>query len=98
MTNAPEPPPSAPEPSPTPSPAPGAAEKAERARLIGLVVLAIVVLWFILANTRTARTTWWIATVTSPMWLTLAGTFAGGMATVFLLTRTRIRDVRRKKG
>jgi hypothetical protein len=69
----------APQPPPAPPPPPHtAAEKAQRSRMI-------------VANTRRASITFWVATVTSPMWLTLAGTFLAGMLTSLLLTRTRTR-------
>jgi uncharacterized integral membrane protein len=85
----------APQPPPTPQ-APGpAADKAQRSRMIGAIVIAVVAIWFILANTHKASITFWVVTVTSPMWLTLAGTFLGGMLTSLLLTRTRTK--RRQK-
>ena len=84
-TDAPQPPPAPPPPPHT------AAEKAQRSRMIGGIVIAVVAIWFIVANTRRASITFWVATVTSPMWLTLAGTFLAGMLTSLLLTRTRTR-------
>jgi uncharacterized integral membrane protein len=72
-----------------------AADKAQRSRMIGGIVIAVVAIWFILANTHKTSITFWVVTVTSPMWLTLAGTFLGGMLTSLLLTRTRAR--RREK-
>ena len=66
-----------------------AADKAQRSRMIGGIVIAVAAIWFILANTHKASITFWVVTVTSPMWLTLAGTFLGGMLTSLLLTRTR---------
>jgi uncharacterized integral membrane protein len=80
-TEAPKPPP--------PHPHRSAADKAERSRLIGGIVIAIIAIWFILANTSKASITFWVVTVTSPMWLTLAGTFLAGMLVSLLLTRTR---------
>lgn len=68
-----------------------AADKAQRSRMIGGIVIAVVAIWFIVANTRTASITFWVATVTSPMWLTLAGTFLAGMLTSLLLTRAHTR-------
>jgi uncharacterized integral membrane protein len=66
-----------------------AADKAQRSRMIGGIVIAVVAIWFILANTHKASITFWVVTVTSPMWLTLAGTFLAGMLTSLLLTRNR---------
>lgn len=84
--------------APKPPPAPRtAADKAQRSRMIGGIVIAVVAIWFILANTRKASITFWVVTVTSPMWLTLAGTFLAGMLTSLLLTRTRTRAKRREK-
>lgn len=68
-----------------------AADKAERSRLIGAIVIAVIAIWFILANTHKASITFWVVTVTSPMWLTLAGTFLAGMLVSLLLTRSRNR-------
>lgn len=79
----------APQPPPAPQAPRTAADKAQRSRMIGGIVIAVVAIWFILANTHKASITFWVATVTSPMWLTLAGTFLGGMLTSLLLTRTR---------
>jgi len=81
----------APQPPPDPHPQRTAADKAQRSRMIGGIVIAVVAIWFIMANTRKASITFWVATVTSPMWLTLAGTFLAGMLTSLLLTRTRAR-------
>jgi uncharacterized integral membrane protein len=78
-----------------PQPPRTAADKAQRSRMIGGIVIAVVAIWFILANTHKASITFWVVTVTSPMWLTLAGTFLGGMLTSLLLTRSRAR--RREK-
>lgn len=78
----------APQPPPAPRPPRTAADKAQRSRMIGGIVIAVVAIWFIMANTHKASITFWVATVTSPMWLTLAGTFLAGMLTSLLLTRT----------
>jgi uncharacterized integral membrane protein len=68
-----------------------AADKVRRSRMIGGIVIAVVAIWFIVANTHKTSITFWVVTVTSPMWLTLAGTFLAGMLTSLLLTRTRAR-------
>ncbi|GAA1952012.1 hypothetical protein [Catenulispora subtropica] len=81
-------------PKPPPQPQRTAADKAERSRLIGGIVIAVIAIWFILANTHKASITFWVVTVTSPMWLTLAGTFLAGMLVSLLLTRTRQRKAR----
>ena len=81
--------------APQPPPAPRTAEdKAQRSRMIGGIVIAVAAIWFILANTRETSINFWVVTVTSPMWLTLAGTFIAGMLTSLLLTRTRTRKHR----
>ena len=86
-TDAPQPPP------PRQPPPRTAADKAQRSRMIGGIVIAVVAIWFIVANTHRASITFWVATVTSPMWLTLAGTFLAGMLTSLLLTaRTKKRE------
>ena len=80
------------QPPPAPQPPPRtAADKAQRSRMIGGIVIAVVAIWFILANTHKTSITFWVVTVTSPMWLTLAGTFLAGMLTSLLLTRSRAR-------
>lgn len=100
MTNeAPPPPPPPPDPRPEPASdggtgaAPGtpaaSPAKTDRTRLIGAIVLAIVAIWFIMANLHRTQITFWVVTVTSPMWLTLAGTFLAGMAATLLFTRNR---------
>ena len=82
-------------PQPPPTPSRSAAERADRSRLIGAIVIAVVAIWFILANTHKASITFWIVTVTSPMWLTLAGTFLAGMLVSLLLTRSRYRKTQK---
>jgi uncharacterized integral membrane protein len=66
-----------------------AADKVDRSRLIGGIVIAVVAIWFILANHRSAKITFWVATVSAPMWLVLAGTFIAGMLASLLFTRVR---------
>jgi uncharacterized integral membrane protein len=83
-------------PQPPPAPSRTAAEKADRSRLIGAIVVAVIAIWFILANTHKASITFWVVTVTSPMWLTLAGTFLAGMLVSLLLTRSRTRRATKK--
>ncbi|MFD0639159.1 DUF1049 domain-containing protein [Catenulispora yoronensis] len=55
----------------------------------------MIAIWFILANTHKASITFWLVTVTSPMWLTLSGTFLAGMLVSLLLTRNRARKAPR---
>lgn len=108
MTNQAPPPPPPPPPPPDQQPgqpadrpaggAKAAADKAQRSRLIGGIILAIVAIWFIMANTHKAEVTFWFVTVTSPMWLTLAGTFLAGMAATLLFTRNRDRARDRHRG
>ena len=100
MTNqAPPPPPPPPGPGPgqAPEPPPGEPatgrpaqpDKAQRTRIIGGIVVSIVAIWFIMANLHRVQITFWFVTVSSPMWLTLAGTFIAGMAATLLFTRHR---------
>jgi len=84
-------------PPPRPRPQRTAADKAERSRLIGGIVIAAIAIWFILANTHKADITFWVVTVSSPMWVTLAGTFLTGMLTSLLLTRHREGKPRRRR-
>ena len=76
-------------PPPEAKPPRTAADKADRTRLIGGIVIAVVAIWFILANTHKASITLWFATVTSPLWLARAGTFIAGMLASLMLTRSR---------
>lgn len=87
----------APQPPPAPQASRTAADKAQRSRMIGGIVIAVVAIWFILANTHKASITFWVVTVTSPMWLTLAGTFLAGMLTSLLLTRTRAKKHQKQR-
>ena len=103
MTNQappPPPPPPGPGPGPGPDPEPPAGEpgagrgpaqldKAQRTRIIGGIIVSIVAIWFIMANLHRVQITFWFVTVSSPMWLTLAGTFIAGMAATLLFTRHR---------
>lgn len=68
-----------------------AADKIDRTRLIGGIVIAAIAIWFIMANTNDARITFWFVTVSAPIWLTLAGTFMAGMLASLLFTRSRSR-------
>ena len=77
---------------PTPPPQRTEANKAEHTRLIGGIVISIIAIWFVVANTHKTSITFWVVTVTSPMWLALAGTFLAGMLASLLLTRTRTRN------
>jgi hypothetical protein len=56
-------------------------------KLIGAVIILVAALWFIFANTQTARIHLWIPTVSAPMWLVLVITFVGGLVTGMLLQR-----------
>jgi uncharacterized integral membrane protein len=81
-----------PPPSPPPASSPRtAADKVDRSRLIGGIVIAVVAIWFIIANRRDAKITFWFATVSAPVWLVLAGTFLTGMLASLLFTRSRRR-------
>jgi LPXTG-motif cell wall-anchored protein len=56
--------------------------------IVGLVIAAAVI-WFAFANTRETGITFWVKTLTAPMWLVLLGTFLAGLLTGWLLRRRR---------
>lgn len=56
-------------------------------KMIGALVILVAALWFIFANTGTARIRLWIPIVLAPMWLVLLITFCAGMLTALLIGR-----------
>jgi uncharacterized integral membrane protein len=54
-----------------------------------MIVIAVLSVWFVLANTASASIRFWIPTVEAPMWIVLVGTFAVGMFTGWFLTTRR---------
>ena len=56
-------------------------------KLIISVVIGAVALWFIIANTETARIRLFFVTVSAPVWLVLLITFAAGGAAWHLYLR-----------
>ncbi|MCC9309564.1 LapA family protein [Kitasatospora sp. RB6PN24] len=58
-----------------------------RFRTIGIIVLAILAVWFIAANTGSVSVRLWISTVTLPLWTVLAVTLATGILIGWLLAR-----------
>ena len=58
-------------------------------KLIISAVIAAVALWFILANTETARIRLFFVTVSAPVWLVLLITFVAGGATWYFYTRKK---------
>jgi len=82
---------------PGPPRAPGAAPHAPAARrmprLSSKTILALVIaaatIWFAFANTRDTQITFWVKTITAPLWIVLLGTFLAGMLTGWLVRRRR---------
>jgi uncharacterized integral membrane protein len=64
--------------------------------VIPLVIVALAI-WFVAANTHSAKITFWLATVRSPMWIVLLGTFLVGMF-AGMMTRRRRRDDKDERG
>ncbi|MEU8135128.1 LapA family protein [Streptodolium elevatio] len=59
------------------------------ARQIGTVVILVLSLWFIAANTESTTIRFWVPEVEAPLWLVLAGAFVVGGITVWLVGRNR---------
>jgi uncharacterized integral membrane protein len=53
------------------------------------LLIAAAALWFILVNRATIGVYLWVPRVTAPLWLILLFTFAGGLLTGLLLSRSR---------
>ncbi|HSA49398.1 MAG TPA: LapA family protein [Yinghuangia sp.] len=53
------------------------------------IVVVILSIWFVLANTASAEIRFWIPTVEAPMWIVLIGTFAVGAFTGWLIKARR---------
>ncbi|BFV60684.1 hypothetical protein KCMC57_up57880 [Kitasatospora sp. CMC57] len=60
-----------------------------RMRTIGIVILAVLAIWFIAANTASVSIHLWIPTVTLPLWVVLAVTLLVGAAIGWLVARRR---------
>ncbi|MFE9424872.1 LapA family protein [Kitasatospora sp. NPDC006697] len=60
-----------------------------RLRTIGMLLLAVVAIWFIAANTASVQVRLWVPTVTMPLWLVLAVTLLVGAAIGWLAARRR---------
>ena len=61
-------------------------------RTVGIVVVAILVVWFILMNTASVKMhLWGLSTVSSPLWLVLAVVLAAGTVFGWLVRRNRDR-------
>lgn len=54
-----------------------------------MIVVAILAVWFVLANTASASIRFWIPTVEAPMWIVLIGTFAVGVFAGWLIKARR---------
>jgi hypothetical protein len=59
------------------------------AKRAGALLIAAAALWFILVNRSTIGVYLWVPKVTAPLWLILLITFAAGLLTGLLLTRSR---------
>jgi len=57
-------------------------------RTVAILIVAAA-LWFILVNRATIGVYLWVPKVTAPLWLILLFTFAGGLLTGLLLSRSR---------
>jgi uncharacterized integral membrane protein len=75
--------------APTTSRSAKTAKPAISGKLVLSVLIFAVGLWFILANTESARIHLFLVTVSSPMWLVLAITFGGGWLCGWLFTNRR---------
>ncbi|WP_035804441.1 LapA family protein [Kitasatospora mediocidica] len=54
-------------------------------RVIAIVVIAALALWFLLANLDPVKIQFWFFTVTAPLWIALAGTLLAGGVLGYLL-------------
>jgi uncharacterized integral membrane protein len=61
---------------------------------IGGLIIVVLAVWFIFANTSSTRIRLWVVWVTAQLWLVLAVTFVAGMLAGYLLAR-RARRARR---
>ncbi|GAA2096509.1 hypothetical protein GCM10009759_25810 [Kitasatospora saccharophila] len=62
-----------------------------RIRTIAFLILGVLAIWFIAANTASVQIRLWIPTVTLPLWLVLLVTLLVGAALGWLLVRRRAR-------
>jgi len=58
-------------------------------KLILAVLIIVATVWFVLVNNQRASIKLWVHTVTAPVWIVLACTFAAGLITGSLLRRRR---------
>jgi uncharacterized integral membrane protein len=56
---------------------------------ITILVIVVAAIWFILVNTQRVSIYLWVPKITSPLWLVLVLTFAGGLITGLLVRRNR---------
>lgn len=54
-----------------------------------MIAVAVLTVWFVLANTASASIRFWIPTVEAPMWIVLIGTFAVGAFTGWMVKTRR---------
>ncbi|MFD9129128.1 LapA family protein [Kitasatospora sp. NPDC059571] len=73
--------------------APGGKQRREIAgvpvRVIGIGVLAVLALWFLLANLDNVQIQFWVLTVTAPLWIALLGSLLVGGVLGWLLKGRR---------
>lgn len=62
-----------------------------RFRTIGIVILSVLAVWFIAANTGSVSVRLWIPEVTLPLWLVLTVTLATGFVIGLFVARRRAR-------
>lgn len=60
-----------------------------RLRTLALLVLGVLAVWFVAANTASVEIRLWIPTVSLPLWLVLAVTLLVGVAIGLLIARRR---------
>ncbi|MFI6586874.1 LapA family protein [Embleya sp. NPDC050493] len=58
-------------------------------RLIVIVVVIVLSVWFVLANTGSTEIRFWIPKVEAPLWFVLAGAFLVGALIGWLVGRNR---------
>ncbi len=59
-------------------------------RVIAIVAIAALALWFLLANLDKVKIQFWVFTVTAPLWIALAATLVAGGVLGYLLKGRRI--------
>ncbi|GAA2748083.1 MULTISPECIES: LapA family protein [Kitasatospora] len=60
-------------------------------RVIAIVVIVVLALWFLFANLDRVQIQFWVFTVTAPLWIALAATLLAGFALGWLVKGRRDR-------